>query len=133
VIDYVVDASILVDLFTVRSTPTELRRRVTTSSCAAPELIDLEAANVLRKLVRRGLLPDAESGDALRDVRDAPILRVAHRHLVERVWELRHNITCYDASYVALAELLGRPLLTSDARLGRAAGHRAEIITYSQS
>jgi predicted nucleic acid-binding protein len=130
-IDYVVDASVLVGLFAVRSAPVELRQRVATSSCAAPELIDLEAANVLRKLVIRGELPDVESGDALRDVRDAPVLRVSHRHLVERVWELRQNITCYDASYVALAELLGRPLLTSDARLGRASGHHAEVVVYS--
>ena len=130
-IDYVVDASVLVGLFAVRSAPVELRQRVATSSCAAPELIDLEAANVLRKLVIRGELPDVESGDALRDVRDAPVLRVSHRHLIERVWELRQNITCYDASYIALAELLGRPLLTSDARLGRASGHRAEVVVYS--
>ena len=130
-IDYVVDASVLVGLFAVRSAPVELRQRVATSSCAAPELIDLEAANVLRKLVIRGELPDVESGDALRDVRDAPVLRVSHRHLIERAWELRQNITCYDASYVALAELLGRPLLTSDARLGRASGHRAEVVVYS--
>jgi predicted nucleic acid-binding protein len=130
-IDYVVDASVLVGLFAVRSAPVELRQRVATSSCAAPELIDLEAANVLRKLVIRGELPDVESGDALRDVRDAPVLRVSHRHLIERVWELRQNITCYDASYVALAELLGRPLLTSDARLGRASGHRAEVVVFS--
>lgn len=86
---------------------------------------------MLRKLVIRGELPDVESGDALRDVRDAPVLRVSHRHLIERVWELRQNITCYDATYVALAELLGRPLLTSDARLGRASGHRAEVVVFS--
>lgn len=130
-IDYVVDASVLVGLFAVRSAPVELRQRVATSSCAAPELIDLEAADVLRKLVIRGELPDVEGGDALRDVRDAPVLRVSHRHLIERVWELRQHITGYDASYVALAELLGRPLLTSDARLGRASGHRAEVVVYS--
>lgn len=132
-IDYVVDTSALVDLFAVSDTPTELRRAVLTGRCAAPELIDIEAANVLRKLIHRGRLSDAEGGDALRDVRDAPVVRISHRPLLDRVWELRQNITPYDASYVALAEILGVPLLTSDARLGRAGGHKAQIEVYPRS
>lgn len=132
-IDYVVDTSALVDLFVVSDTPTELRRAVLTGRCAAPELIDIEAANVLRKLIHRGRLSDAEGGDALRDVRDAPVVRISHRPLLDRVWELRQNITPYDASYVALAEILRVPLLTSDARLGLAGGHKAQIEVYPRS
>ncbi|MGH3569625.1 MAG: type II toxin-antitoxin system VapC family toxin [Pseudonocardia sp.] len=132
-IDYVVDASALVDLFTVSDTPAELRRAVLTGRCAAPELIDIDAATVLRKLIHRGRLSDAEGGDALRDVRDAPIVRISHRPLLDRVWELRQNITPYDASYVALAEILDVPLLTSDTRLGRAGGHKAQIEVYPRS
>ena len=57
----------------------------------------------------------------------AVIVRHPVTHLVERIWSLRHNITAYDAAYVALAEHLGFPLLTRDARLSRSAGHAATI------
>ncbi|MDN5929915.1 MAG: type II toxin-antitoxin system VapC family toxin [Pseudonocardia sp.] len=132
-IDYVVDTSALVDVFLMKGTSPDLRRSVMTGACAAPELLDLETANVLRKMVLRDDLAPAEARETLRDIRDAPILRVAHRHLVERVWELRHNVTIYDASYVALAEKFDVPLLTSDARLGRSVGHDAEIVVYPSS
>jgi predicted nucleic acid-binding protein len=56
-----------------------------------------------------------------------PIARHAHDFLLKRAWELRHNLTAYDAIYVALAEALSVPLLTRDKRLGRASGHNARI------
>lgn len=132
-IDFVVDTSALVDVFLVRGTSPDLRRSVLAGACAAPELIDLESASVLRKLVLRDGLPPAEGGETLRDIRDAPILRVAHRHLLDRVWALHANVTPYDAAFVALAEMLDVPLLTSDARLSRASGHQAEVIVYAGS
>ena len=64
---------------------------------------------------------------------DAPIVRVPHRPLIERIWELRHTITAYDASYVALAELLDVPLVTCDAKLATSNGHKAEIELYESS
>jgi len=53
--------------------------------------------------------------------------------LIERIWELRHTITAYDASYVALAELLDVPLVTCDAKLATSNGHKAEIELYESS
>ncbi|MBC8092131.1 MAG: type II toxin-antitoxin system VapC family toxin [Pseudonocardia sp.] len=67
------------------------------------------------------------------DIRDAPIVRVGHRHLIERVWALRQNVTTYDASYAALAEMFGVALLTLDARLARSSGHRVEVVVYGSS
>jgi predicted nucleic acid-binding protein len=58
---------------------------------------------------------------------------VPHRALLSRVWELRENVSAYDACYVALAEGLSVPLLTLDARLARSSGHDAEIITYARA
>lgn len=132
-IDFVVDTSVLVDVFLLKDTAPELRRSVMTGACAAPELLDLETANVLRRMVIRDDLPPAEAFETLSDIRDAPVLRVGHRHLVERVWALRQNVSTYDAAYVALAEMLGVPLLTLDARLGRSSGHRVEVVVYPGS
>ncbi len=131
--DFVVDTSALLDVFLARDTAPALRRAVVTGRCAAPELIDLESASVLRRMVLRGGLPPGEGGETLRDIRDAPIARVPHRGLVGRIWELRDNVTPYDAAYLALAELLDVPLLTSDAKLGRAHGHRAEVVVYPRT
>lgn len=74
------------------------------------------------------LLEAAERGrDALADLADFPLQRYPHDLLLPRVWELRNNLTAYDAVYIALAEALGAPLLTRDQRLAGAAGHRAQI------
>jgi predicted nucleic acid-binding protein len=82
-----------------------------------------------RKVVRRyaaaGEL-DAERGrEALADLADLPLLRYPHDLLLPRIWELRHNLTAFDAAYVALAEALGAPLL--DRRLAAAPGHHAQV------
>ncbi len=104
-----------------------------TAQGAAPELIDAEALSTVRRLVIGGLLPEAEGAAAVRDIGDTPLSRTAHRPLLTRAWELRDSITAYDAMYVALAEQLDVPLLTCDARLGRAHGHHAEVVVYPRS
>jgi predicted nucleic acid-binding protein len=126
----VIDTSALVDVFMRRDHDTPLQRRVLTASLAAPELIDVEAANVLRRLAHQGLLPDEDAGSILTDVAQAPITRAPHRPLLARIWELRHSIRSYDAAYIALAEILDVPLITSDAKLGASHGHHAEIEVY---
>lgn len=98
---------------------------------AAPEVLDLEVVSVLRRLVGAGRMTATRAGLALRDLRDLPIERASHLMLVERCWELRANLTPYDAAYVALAEACDAPLLTADARLAAAPGPRCriEVIT----
>jgi predicted nucleic acid-binding protein len=132
-IDFVVDASVLVELVLGSAPPLGLRRHVTSGRGAAPELIDLESLSVLRRLRRAGTIELAAASDAARAFADAPLVRVPHRPLLDRAWDLREVLTPYDAAYVALAELCDAPLLTCDARLGRATGHKAEIMVFARS
>lgn len=103
------------------------RGRLSGESLAAPEIIDLEVCSVLRKLVLRGELTSRRAGAAVRDLADLPLRRVGHQSLIGRVWELRRNLTSYDASYIALAETLSVPLLTGDARMASAPGIRCAV------
>jgi predicted nucleic acid-binding protein len=88
----------------------------------APELIELETLNALRRLVARDLVDERRAAGAVQDLARMRLLRFPHGPLRERVWELRHTLTAYDAAYLALAEGLTAPvLLTGDAALARAA------------
>lgn len=93
----------------------------------APHLIDVEVAQVLRRYARKGEVDSQRCQAALTDLADFPITRYSHDWLLPRVWELRDNLTAYDAVYVALAEALDAPLLTGDRRLASAPGHHARI------
>jgi predicted nucleic acid-binding protein len=97
------------------------------SSLFAPHLIDLEVLNAIRRANRRGTIDDIRALEALENLELIRISRVPHTQLAERIWELRHNLTPYDASYVALAELLEAPLITIDSRLAKATGPTCEI------
>lgn len=77
--------------------------------------------------MRRGALAEAAAQAALRHLAVLPVSRLSHRPLLSRCWELRDNLTVYDAAYVALAETTGATLLTSDRRLARATGINCEI------
>lgn len=94
---------------------------------AAPTLIDLEVTSVFRSQNADGRLDDRRANQALNDLLQLPIRRAEHQHLITRCWELRRNLTPYDAAYVALAEALGVPLLTADGRLSRAPGIRCDV------
>ncbi|MGH9205136.1 MAG: type II toxin-antitoxin system VapC family toxin, partial [Acidimicrobiales bacterium] len=69
--------------------------------------------------------------EALADLTDLPLVRYAHAHLVSRVWSLRESLTAYDAVYIALAEALEAPLLTTDRKLARSHGHEARVESIS--
>jgi predicted nucleic acid-binding protein len=99
-------------------------------SLHVPHLMDLEVLHALRRQALRGALSPRRSTEALEDLKDILFVRYPHTSLVEKVWELRHNLTVYDATYVALAEALDAPLVTMDARLAQAAGIRAEVKLY---
>jgi len=93
----------------------------------APHLIDIEVTQTLRRLTLGKNLTVKRAEEALVDFSMLAVERHEHRSLMNRVWELREGLTAYDAVYVALAEALDAPLLTCDARLSRAHGHRARI------
>ncbi|HTU62430.1 MAG TPA: type II toxin-antitoxin system VapC family toxin [Polyangiales bacterium] len=97
----------------------------------APHLLDVEVGQVLRRYcLFEGLAPE-RAELALQDLLALDIHRYSHEPMLARIWELRANLTAYDAAYVALAEVLPAPLLTLDARLARAAGHSARVTLVS--
>ncbi len=124
----VVDASVLaVALLDDAADGDAARARLRGEQLAAPALVDLEVVSVWRGLARGEHLDARRVRLALEDLRALPLQRVDHTPLIERCWELRDNLTVYDAAYVALAEALGATLLTGDARLAKATGPRCLI------
>ena len=95
----------------------------------APELARAEAANVLRRLELGGQLTRAEADAAFDDLLQLSVEWFSFEPFAARIWELRHNVSCYDAWYVALAESLGLPLATMDGRLSRAKGPTCTFLT----
>lgn len=93
----------------------------------APHLLDVEFQHLLARLIRTERLTAAAGATLFGDFGDLAISRYSHVPLAERMWALRHNLTAYDASFVALAELLQTPLVTADRRLAQAPGHQATI------
>ncbi len=125
----VIDASAMLEVLLVTPTAVGVYERLfqEAETLHAPHLLDLEVAQVLRRYCAIGDLEPERAGQALTDLSDLPVQRYPHDLFVPRIWELRHNVTAYDASYVALAEALGVPLLTGDSRLASAPGHDATI------
>jgi predicted nucleic acid-binding protein len=123
----VLDASAAVELFLYSDKAERVAERIAGEEWAAPQLIDLEVLQTLRKQHRLGEIDEFESSLARRSLATAAIERYAHTGFIERIWELRDNLTAYAAAYVALAERLGVPLVTCDGKLGAAPGHRAKI------
>ncbi len=100
-------------------------RAIASAQLIAPHVVDLEVAHGLRRLDRAA---DTDAAVAFRRYRLVSIRRYDHGPLMSRIWELRHNLSAYDAAYVALAETTGTPLLTLDRRIANAPGHHAEVI-----
>ena len=96
-----------------------------------PHLFDVEVLHALRRLTLSGLVSESRCHRALKALSDLRVTRYPHAPLVHRIWELRDNLTAYDAAYVALAEALDAPLVTTDGRLARTPGHRARVELYS--
>jgi predicted nucleic acid-binding protein len=105
----------------------EARMFEPTQTVHVPHLLDLEVTQVLRRRAQSGLMTISRCLQALDDLTNFQLYRYPHDFLLPRVWELRQNISAYDAVYVALAEYLGAPLLTRDRRLANAPGHYARI------
>ena len=125
----VVDASALLEVLlrTPAAAAVEERLFDPKETLHAPHLIDIEVAQVLRRYASAGEASEARCREALTDLADLPLTRYPHDFLLLRVWELRGNLTAYDAVYVSLAEVLDAPLVTRDQRLANSPGHGARI------
>jgi predicted nucleic acid-binding protein len=128
----VLDASAAVDWLLQTSAGRSIERRIFSGNenLHVPHLLDLEVTQVLRRLARQGLVSASRADDAIRDLLDLRINRYSHVVLLPRIWQLRHNVSAYDAAYIVLAEKLGAPLVTRDARLASASGHAARIELF---
>ena len=128
----VLDASAAVDwlLQTPAGKSIESRIYSRNETLHTPHLLDLEVTQVLRRLVRQGVVSVHRADEAVRDLLDLRITRYAHFVLLPRVWQLRPNFSAYDAAYVVLAEKLGAALVTRDGRLASASGHAAHVEIF---
>ena len=118
----VVDASVLTDFLVGRAQTLDALRREQAGHehepLHAPELVEPETLNALRRLAAAGNVTDRRATEAVADLANTRLIRHPHAPLRERVWDLRHNLTAYDATYLALAEALeGSVLLTGDGGL----------------
>ncbi|MGW4030572.1 type II toxin-antitoxin system VapC family toxin [Streptomyces sp. NPDC004838] len=124
----VLDTSALVALLVGSdSLADEVRAHAASHVLAAPHAIDLECASVLRGLARGKKIPDAEAERALNLLGRMALRRYEHMPLLPRIWQLRHNMWPYDASFVALAEHLQAELVTIDAKFAGAPGIRCKV------
>jgi predicted nucleic acid-binding protein len=127
----VVDSSAVLAALVARPPMAQLLDRLNEDpDLHAPHLIDVEILHALRRLVARKSLSEDRAADVLRDFVELSIVRYPHLPLMIRIWELRQNLTAYDATFVGLAELLDAPLLTCDSRLASAPGHDARIELF---
>jgi predicted nucleic acid-binding protein len=127
----VVDASVIVEFLTFGEHAEQAGERLLAEehSIWAPHLLDAEVGHALRRVVRLGELDADAAGEALWQLDELPLRRVSHELLIRYAWTLRDNVSFYDALYVALAEMLGEPLVTFDARLARAdLGAKVEVL-----
>jgi predicted nucleic acid-binding protein len=125
----VVDASVIAPALSVDDhvLGDHLRARLEREQLVAPALIDLEVASAWRGQARAGRLPAGRAAVALADLAGMPLTRAPHSPLMPRIWDLRDNLSVYDAAYVALAEALETVLLTGDERLARAPGIQCDV------
>jgi predicted nucleic acid-binding protein len=128
----VLDASAVVDwlLQTPAGQRVEQRIYARNDTLHTVHLLDVEFAQVLRRLVREGTLARKRAEEAMEDLIAVRVTRYAPVVLLDRIWQLRQNLSAYDAAYVALAEELKAPLITRDQKIAAAPGHSAIIEVF---
>ena len=128
----VVDTSAVLAALTATDPPAGLLERLAgDGDLHAPHLVDTEFLHALRRMTIGGHLTEDRAADARTDYADFALTRYPHQPLSDRVWQLRHNLTAYDATFVALAEALDTRLVTCDARLAAASGHHASVDGFT--
>jgi len=123
----VVDASAAVEYLLQTTIGQRVGGLLQEADLVAPELLDVEVLAVLRREVLAGRLAERRAREAVVDLRDWGVERIAHRPLLERAWELRGHVTAYDALYVVVALTRSAPLVTADGPLSRAPGLRIVV------
>ncbi len=128
----VVDASAALEILLQLEAAEPLMERLFADgeSLHAPQLLDVEVTQVLRRYWRAGQITPARGREAVRDLADLPLQRYEHLPLLDRMWQLRNNVTAYDAAYIALAEALDAVLITRDRALARAPGVRVDVEVF---
>lgn len=130
----VVDTSAILDAIAAyESAPGLIARLAKDGDLHAPHLIDVEILHALRGMSMREEITPERAVDARTDFAETALLRYPHEPLSDRIWELRHNLSAYDAAFVALAETLEVPLVTCDARLASSSSHNAQIELFEVS
>ena len=128
----VLDASAAIDWLLQTAVGKQIEERIYArgESLHAPHLLDLEIAQVLRRLVREGAVSAPRADQAIQDLLDLRVTRYPHFVFLPHIWRLRDNFSAYDAAYVALTERLGATLVTRDARLASASARVASIELF---
>jgi len=128
----VLDASAAVDWLLQTAAGRRIETRIYSrgESLHAPHLLDLEVAQVFRRLVRETTVSAQRADQAIQDLQDLRLTRYPHFVFLSHIWRLRQNLSAYDAAYVALTEELDATLLTRDARLASSPGSRAKIELF---
>jgi predicted nucleic acid-binding protein len=128
----VLDASAVVDWLLRTSVGQRIEQRIYAGqdTLHTVHLLDVEFAQVLRRLVREGSLTARRAEEAIEDMAALRITRYAPVLLLQGIWRLRQNLSAYDAAYVALAEKLRAPLITRDKRIAGAPGHTAIVEVF---
>lgn len=130
----VVDSSVIVAaLLSTNDDGAWAERVIEDGSLFAPELIRVEVTNIIRRLERSKEVTEQEANAAYADFMELDLYLHPFEPFSDRVWELRYNVTSYDAWYVALAESLGLPLATLDIRLALTKGPSCRFLTPSES
>lgn len=125
----VLDASVVLDVVTAVSSGQAISERIaaTETRFAAPEVVDVEVLQALRRQLRLGWISVHRAQQALELLNALPLARLSHQTLTSRIWQLRENATAYDAAYLALAESLSASLWTRDRKYVGIPGHRVTI------
>jgi predicted nucleic acid-binding protein len=128
----VLDASAAIDWLLQTAVGQQIETRIYSrgESLHAPHLLDLEVAQVLRRLVREAAVSAQRADQAIEDLLSLRVTRYPHFIFLPQIWRLRNNLSAYDAAYVALADKLGATLITRDARLASASSRGMNIELF---